>query len=389
MRTPLSIFNLLEGGWRTVLSIAGIGIAILLIFMQLGFLGAVRDTAVVVYKKLDFDLVVRSPDYYYLCDGRKFPRQRLYDIARHESVLSIEPFHATLGKWSFPKEKVQRGIFILGVGNSGKAFSDRATRDEVNKLLTQRLALVDKKSTKAFLGKKSKTGFDESRIGEAFELNSKKFKIAGLFEIGSGLAADGAVLLNEEGFARVMPSYSEDDVTLGLIKLHPGTDPDAAKASIEATLSNSGYSDIQIVTRRQVLNQEVTHWLSGTPVGFIFMAGVAVALAVGSIIVYIVLSSDVTRQIGEYATLKAMGYKNSHLARIVLEQAILLALCGYLGALAISLGLYKLVGVLANLPIQMTGFRLVLVLVASLVMCCGSGFVAIQKLRRADPADLF
>ena len=389
MRTPLSIFNLLEGGWRTVLSITGIGIAILLIFMQLGFLGAVRDTAIVVYKNLEFDLIVRSRDYYYLCDGRKFSRQRLYDIARHESVEYIEPFHATLGNWSFPKEQVQRGIFILGVDNSGRAFSDRATRDEVKKLLTQRLALVDKKSTKAFLGKKSKTGFDDTRIGENFELNSKSCKIAGLFEIGSGLAADGAVLLNEDGFARVMPGYSSDDVTLGLIRLKPGTDPNAAKASLDAALSIDENSDIEIVTRRQVINQEVTHWVSGTPAGFIFMAGVAVALSVGSIIVYIVLSSDVTRQLGEYATLKAMGYKNSHLSRIVYEQAILLGLCGYLGALVISLGLYKLVGILANLPIQMTGFRMVMVLVASLLMCCGSGFVAIQKLRRADPADLF
>ena len=112
-------------------------------------------------------------------------------------------------------------------------------------------------------------------------------------------------------------------------------------------------------------------------------------MVVGSIIVYIVLSSDVTRQLGEYATLKAMGYRNSQLARIVFEQAIVLALCGYGGALIISLGLYKLVGVLANLPIQMTPFRLCIVLFASLLMCCGSGLVAIQKLRRADPADLF
>ncbi len=389
MRTPLSICNLLDGGWRTVLSITGIGIAILLIFMQLGFLGAVRDTAVVVYKKLDFDLVVRSPDYYYLCDGRTFPRRRLYDIASHESVQHIEPFHASLGQWSFPKEKVQRGIFILGVSRSGKAFLDQQTGDQAKKLLTQRLALVDRKSTKAFLGKHSKTGFDQSRIGERFELNSNNCEITGLFEIGSGLAADGAVLLNEEGFARVTPGYSKDDITLGLIKLKPGTTPDVAKAEIESALGITDESDVEIVTRRRVLNQEVTHWLSGTPVGFIFMAGVGVALGVGSIIVYIVLSSDVTRQLSEYATLKAMGYKNSHLARIVLEQAIMLALCGYLGALVVSLALYALVGNLANLPIQMTTFRMVLVLFASLFMCCGSGFVAIQKLRRADPADLF
>lgn len=389
MRTPLSIYNLLDGGWRTLLSITGIGVAILLIFMQLGFLGAVRDTAVVVYDHLEFDLVVRSPDYYYLCDGRKFPRQRLYEVAAQPDVVSVEPFHVSLGKWSFPKKRVQRGILILGASESGLAFKGRETSSEAQRLLTDHLALIDTKSTKAFLGKNNQRGFDESRMGERFELNSHQCEIAGLFEIGSGLAADGAVILNEKGFARVMPGYSAEDVTLGLVKLRPGADPEAVAQRIQNELSRGDRVDFEVITRTQVLNQEVNHWLVGTPVGFIFMAGVAVALVVGAIIVYIVLSSDVTRQLGEYATLKAMGYKNTELARIVFEQAVLLALAGYLGALVLSLVLYQWVGGMANLPIQMTTQRLFLVLAASLIMCCGSGLVAIQKLRRADPADLF
>ena len=62
MATPLSILNLMDGGWRTLLSVTGISIAIVLIFMQLGFLGAVTDTAVVYYDKMKFrfaDLLAR------------------------------------------------------------------------------------------------------------------------------------------------------------------------------------------------------------------------------------------------------------------------------------------------------------------------------------------
>ena len=84
MATPLSIHNLLEGGWRTILSIAGISIAVILIFMQLGFLGAVLDTAVVFYDNLKFDLVVRSPDYYHFCDANKFSKEFLNKIENVE-----------------------------------------------------------------------------------------------------------------------------------------------------------------------------------------------------------------------------------------------------------------------------------------------------------------
>jgi len=39
MATPLAIHNLIHGGWRTVLSMVGISIAIVLIFMPSGLLG--------------------------------------------------------------------------------------------------------------------------------------------------------------------------------------------------------------------------------------------------------------------------------------------------------------------------------------------------------------
>jgi putative ABC transport system permease protein len=102
-----------------------------------------------------------------------------------------------------------------------------------------------------------------------------------------------------------------------------------------------------------------------------------------------VLSADITKQIGEYATLKAMGYQNGFLSRVVLEQAVVLGVISYIVAFAISLVLYKIVGDAANLPIAMTVGRQFIVFGSTILMCCVSGSIAMQKLRRADPADLF
>jgi putative ABC transport system permease protein len=46
---------------------------------------------------------------------------------------------------------------------------------------------------------------------------------------------------------------------------------------------------------------------------------------VGTVIVYQILYSDVTDHLPEYATLKAMGYKNSYLLIVVFQEAIILA----------------------------------------------------------------
>ena len=105
--------------------------------------------------------------------------------------------------------------------------------------------------------------------------------------------------------------------------------------------------------------------------------------------VYMVLSNDVANHIHEYATLKAMGYKDSYLSGVVMQQALAMAVLGYAVSLACAEVLYRVVGYLANLPMEMTWLIRVLVFVLSVGMCCISGLATLRKLRAADPADLF
>jgi putative ABC transport system permease protein len=396
MATPLSIYNLKEGGWRTVLSISGISIAVTLIFMQLGFLGAVLDTAVLFYDNLKFDLVVRSPNYYHFCDANKFERSELSPLLNHPSVDSIQPFHVSLGKWNYAEESIQQGILIMGVDPAGKTFSAHNSYidlPDLGKLDRPRAILMDKKSRPQFLGAKNRERFNESQIGLNVELNQKTCEVTGLFELGTGLAANGASVISESDFRDLFPNYGDDDISIGLLRLKNGGSEnlEMARDKIVQTIGgkSGGNSGIVVLTRGEVVRAEVMHWIGNTPIGFIFIAGVVVALIVGAIVVYIVLSSDISKQIGEYATLKAMGYRNSYLSRVVLEQAVILGVISYLVAFAVSLVLYEVVGKAANLPITMTLSRQAIVFTATIVMCCLSGSIAMQKLTKADPADLF
>ncbi len=114
-----------------------------------------------------------------------------------------------------------------------------------------------------------------------------------------------------------------------------------------------------------------------------------VALVVGGVVVYMVLSNDVANHIHEYATLKAMGYSNNYLSGIVMQQAIFMAVLGYAISLVCAEFLYRIVGYLANLPMEMTWLLRLFVFVLSIGMCCLSGLATLRKLRNADPADLF
>ena len=124
-------------------------------------------------------------------------------------------------------------------------------------------------------------------------------------------------------------------------------------------------------------------------IGFVFGMGVAIGMLVGCVIVYQILFSDISRHIGEYATLKAMGYANSYLMRVVMGEALILAVLGFIPGWLLALGLYRLASIKIYIPLTMDLSKSALVFTLIFVMCVLSGLLAIRKLRDANPADMF
>jgi putative ABC transport system permease protein len=384
MKTPLAWHNLLSNKVRTAIALSGVAFAVVLIFMQLGFLGAVRTTATLIYNALDFDIAIRSKEYLHLSDPRFFPQSRLTQAKSQPGVARVTPFLIDLSQWRNPQSGNTRGILVMGVGPGAPVFKDAALREKTESLMTPEFLLVDRKSRREF-GPANGRQFGDADLGVTTEIAGRKVSIGGHFALGAGLAADGAVLLSDRGFVRVVPGRTPDDVSLGLVKLQPGARPDAVAAELRSRLP----SDVEVLTRDEVVDFELHRWVSETSIGVIFQLGVGVAVLVGISIVYQVLSSDVANHLAEYATLKAMGYGDAFLAGVVMQQAAVLAMFAFLPGLALSLVLYQATSYFANIPIEMTLARALGVFALSVVMCLVSGLGALRKIRSVDPADLF
>jgi putative ABC transport system permease protein len=121
----------------------------------------------------------------------------------------------------------------------------------------------------------------------------------------------------------------------------------------------------------------------------VFGFGVVIGLLVGIIIVYQVLSTDVAEHLREYATFKAIGYPQRFFLGLVFEEALILAVLGFIPGLLVSMALYASVAAATGLPLAMTGSRAVVVFLGTVAMCVLSGAIATRKLARANPADLF
>ncbi|MCC9658769.1 FtsX-like permease family protein [Rhodopirellula sp. JC737] len=391
VRTSLAWSNLTHMWMRTVVSICGIGFAILLMFMQLGFLGSVGDTATVLLDRMPYEVILRSPDYLHVYDASKLRNDVGPWVQAIDEVQSAVPLDIGVTQWTNPINQTPRAIAVMGIDLDRPAFDlPELTKEVRGKLLVEGAVLIDD-ATKADFGPKDGRQFGPQDVGTIASVFGKPAKIVGTFELGTGLAANGAVLCSRETFRKLVPGSSKDQVSLVLVRLAEGIDLDRGRNLVAGRLDALAgpASQASTLTMEDAKKAERWRWYTQTPIGMIFAMGVALAVVVGGVISYMILASDVQAHISEYATLRAMGYGTWFLIRTLLTQSTLLASIAFPPSVLAALVLYAITSSLAGIPIRMTLTWLVLVALLSLLMCNTAGLIAIRKLLRAEPANLF
>ena len=165
--------------------------------------------------------------------------------------------------------------------------------------------------------------------------------------------------------------------------------PDVAPQVVARHLRRTLPPDVRVLTRGELEELEIRYWTEATATGIIFGTGTIVAFLVGAVVFYQVLASDILNHLSEYATLKALGYKNLDISLVVLQQALFLAVMAFVPALLLSLWVYGAVRQAAYIPVNMSPMRIVLVFGLAVLMGSVSSWVALGKVKHADPAELF
>jgi putative ABC transport system permease protein len=398
MRTPLVLLNLWHQPVRTVVAILGVAFAVLLIFMQLGFLGAAELSATRLYGALDFDLLVRSRDYRCLTSPRSFPRYRLQQVLGHAEVVRATPVYIDWQLWRNPDPEgikyegdekgrpYRRAILVLAFNINDPVFRRSLAHgqppdsENLRKLSMPNTVFVDT-YTRKYFGK-------HIQQGTKTELNGVGVTVEGKFTIGAGLGADGLVVMSDQTHARLAGVEAQERPMLGLIKLKEEGRATAIREELRRSLYSGG-EEVEILTRAEVENKEWNYWLERTPVVIIFTMGTLVACLVGVIFVYQVIATDIADHSAEYATLRAIGYSSRYLSGVVLRQAAVLAMLGYVPAWLAAIVLYDLGRRYEQILLFLSWKRAAVVLLVSITMCSVSGLLAIHKVKAADPADQF
>lgn len=379
---PLAWLQLSREKTRLLIVLAGIAFAVILMFLQLGFQSALYDSATRLHQNLQGDLFIISTRSRSLPYMKPFSWRRLYQALSLDEVESISPIYVGFKEWRNPDNGSFRAIYVYGFEPATSVFKFPEVGQNLDQLKLKENILFDRASRLEY-GSIAKEVEQGNLI--ITELSGKRVNVVGLFTLGPSFGADGNIIMSDLNFLRVFPDRKLGEIDIGLIQLKPRSEAKIILKKLQSSLPK----DIKVLDYRGFIDFEKTYWKTSTAIGFIFSLGVGMGFIVGTVIVYQILYTDVSEHLSEYATLKAMGYKNLYLELVVFQEAIILATLGYIPGFALCLGLYDLAKKSTSLPIDMTLSRALLVLVLTILMCAISGFIAVRRLRKADPADIF
>jgi putative ABC transport system permease protein len=377
---PLAWAQLSHQKVRTGVAMGGIAFANVLIFMQLGFVDLFAGGAILLPKHLQGDLFVLNANSKYI-SPKSFDRSLLSQAAAFDGIISAEPVYLHYGTWAFNKDAISYDTRIFAYNARIQAFDIPDINRQQAKLSEPFTVLFDRLS-RAELGPVPAQMATKPKVTAL--LDRHQMVVSGLFNLGSSFfLSEGNLITSEYTYAELFGSSSLQQVAIGLIRVKPGTDLVALQRGIEQAVPG-----VQVLTHPELIAKELKHQ-DQNPASTIFNFGALMGFIVGVAIVYQVLYSDVSDHLPEYATLKAIGYSNRSLLLVIFQEAIFLAIIGYIPGFIAAIGMYRLLTGLTRLELVMTLNLAVTVFILTLAMCLISAAIASNKLRSADPADVF
>jgi putative ABC transport system permease protein len=383
-KIPVSWLQLTYQKSRLLVTLIGVIFAVLLMFIQLGFRDGLYEDSITIHKALEADLVLLHVNTNHFFGLKEFPRRYLYMLEDLDGVVSASPLYFNTGKLKNPETFSTEVIAVLAF----KPDEPVLKLSDVNQFLTTlqepNTVLFDQKSRGEYGPIASKV---HNKGIFSTELSNHKIDIAGLFSLGGGvMSQNGLIITSDISYSQLL-NLPLENVSIGVIKVDSGVDPETIIKNFHQQLKID--KTVKLMTLKKFMEREKYYWSTSTPIGFIFNLGTLIGLIFGGVIVYQILYAQIADNLYIYATFKAIGYSDLYLISIVIQQAILMSIMGYIPGFFLCVYLYEFVQNATRLLMFMTFSRALVVLILTITMCSAAGLLAMRKLNSADPADLF
>lgn len=357
---------------RLLLSAAGIAVAVTVMFVEQGFFYGIVDSQANIAHLILGDLVVLHRTRTHLNKWNSMDRIRVFQTGAIDGIAEVVPVYKTyMGLRNAETNQVKR-IIAYAFPPTMLPLDIGEPAHILPKLKMRRTVLFDRRSRDIYgtIGE-----------GQAVELDERFFQIAGFVDIGPNIINDGTLVMSEGTLLAVEPHRNP---VMAVVFLKQGVDIGAVTRNIQER-----FSDLIVMSPVELAQREIKFTTTSAPVGIIFGIGVLAGFVIGAVVCYQILFNQIGDSIAQYATLKAMGFSRMFLAWILIEQALLLSVAGFAVAVPAVVLLYGFIADKTSLTMVLSWERILTVLSLTITMCLTAGLIAMRRVWRLHPAELY
>ena len=370
----------------SIAAFAGIAGGIVLVLMQLGFQGALYESAVRLHRNVDGQIVVVAREFRSIQDPTWFPRDWLVTLRANPAVAAVAPLYLSpLSVRSLDNHSV-RTLLAIGIDVDEPALNGRRLGADIAPLRVPADILFDRKSQANYgdvIGRLRRDGSVDLYTAFVASPLQQRLTVVGDYALGGTIVYYGSALMSAQTLAGVT-GQPLDRVNVGIVKLRPGADPLRVVGELQALLPAAAAA----MTTADFVELEQRFWQRETPIGFLFDFGAAIGFLITAVFIYQVLFEITEENLPEYAVLKTMGYPSAFFLLSVVSTATILAIAALPPAVVLSDILYRVCIKATLLDLQLTEGRVLAVGGLAIVVAAGSGCLATRRLSYADPAAL-
>ncbi len=374
MVPKLAYRNLFHDKMSLVVTLIGIVFSVVLLAFQTGIYLGIERTIAAVIDRTDGELWILPIGTKSVDDPTLLPGREQYGAMSVPGVKHTETLVMGFSRW-----RKQNGgattVLLVGsdISNPAGFRPWNVIEGTVEQLAAPKFVAVDKTYFK---------DLDIKGMGEPAEINGQTV-LVGTITKGIRSFTTMPYVFTTLGRAQSMLGAQREQASYVLVKLEDGADLETVRAALREKLP-----DAEILKREEFRSRSINYWLFHTAAGSGLIAGTALALIVGIVIVAQTLYASTKDHLNEFATLRALGASSGYIVRVILLQALISAFVGYGFGMALTLSIFKLAEG-TTLNVVMTPGLAALLLVITVAMCTIAAISAIFKVIRIDPASVF
>jgi len=380
-RLPIGWLQLVHQRGRFAAALSGVAFANVLVFVQLGLMSSMGVSTLRPYEFFQGDILISAADANTLVDGGNVARQWMLQALADPDVLDGMGLFVAMVPWD--RGETDISLTTFGIDPFRADFIAPEIAANIDVLQVQDAAMLDRLARGLT---REEAAAIRLQTPLAFETQGRTLTAYDTFAGGGGFGGDGYLLVSDQTFLSLFPSRSSGAPDHILLRLRAGAQPDAVADRLKGLIADP---TLRIRSYSDAMAEELRFQQTQRPTGVIFGFGVLIGVLVGIVIVFQVLSADVADHLREYATFKAMGYGQGFFLGVVVEEAVILGVLGFIPGVAVGWAVLTLMAAVTTLPLFISFGMAVTVFLGTVFFSAVSGMIATRRLAAADPAALF